>query len=471
MPNLNPEELIQKISIFSRIGFLALSALVNFILPDHDSDGFVSPILVTDYESVLDKTVDFLFGGLCRWDGQHFYHVARYGYTYETNLAFFPLFPSAVGAGAQVVTWATGLNFKSAFLIVVVAMNTALFTKSALTLFRLTRVVFRDDRIAFNSALFFCFSPATVFFIAPYSETLFAFCTFNGMLAYSKNEINYACAWFCISGCARSNGTINGGFIAHYFFSKMLTSIKTHKGFSLKFVADYLKPLGYLVTCLAIVLAPFLIFQIDGFYRFCKSGLRYPIELVRHGERNNLLMPGDQPIWCGHKIPMPYSYVQDAYWDVGFLRYYTLKQIPNFCLAFPIVVIILGSCVQFLYKHKNLFVQADEVYSQKRSSDTFPRHSFVYIVHAVFLTVFCVLNINVQVTTRMLASSSPVLYWIASTKFLVKDTGAPPDFDYIKENMFDWKGKFHRSSYNIISYFVSYAVVGTVLFSNNLPWT
>mgnify|MGYP002050440369 CR=1 FL=1 len=41
------------------------------------------------------------------------------------------------------------------------------------------------------------------------------------------------------------------------------------------------------------------------------------------------------PAWCRERVPSIYAHVQRTYWNVGFLRYYELKQLPNFALAAP----------------------------------------------------------------------------------------------------------------------------------------
>ena len=43
-----------------------------------------------------DRLIGFLVDGLVRWDAHHFLHIAQHGYTYESNLAFFPLYPLCV---------------------------------------------------------------------------------------------------------------------------------------------------------------------------------------------------------------------------------------------------------------------------------------------------------------------------------------------------------------------------------------
>ena len=64
------------------------------------------------------------------------------------------------------------------------------------------------------------------------------------------------------------------------------------------------------------------------------------------------------------------------------------------------------------------FLSAFQCKSFKRDK----KHSFlpfsiafsVYIVHATFLSLFSLLFVHVQVSTRMILSATPVPYWIAA---------------------------------------------------------
>ena len=83
-----------------------------------------------------------------------------------------------------------------------------------------------------------------------------------------------------------------------------------------------------------IILAPFILFQLYGYVLYC-----IPQADVTH---DSAYSP-----WCDKLIPLPYSYIQDSYWNVGFLRYFELKQTPNFLLATP--MILLSSCAVLIY--------------------------------------------------------------------------------------------------------------------------
>lgn len=254
----------------------------------------------------------------------------------------------------------------------------------------------------------------------------------------------------------------------------------------------------------AVAVAPFLLFQWYAFTEYCgltKPKLDYDANVIRYAEENSLKLPSAEPAeWCRDKIPIPYSYVQSRYWDVGFLRYFELRQAPNFLLAAPAIALILWSGHAFFRRHRHYCLRlgctyfnldpgaprapAHDVYR----SGVLPKDCFVYVAHAVFLALFCLLFAHVQIATRMICSSSPVLYWVAAVMTASPERKATPNLDLDKEaaalklesqeNLEHWwksalteEPVRRREGRWLRDYFVGYAVVGTVMFSNFLPWT
>ena len=74
--------------------------------------------------------------------------------------------------------------------------------------------------------------------------------------------------------------------------------------------------------------------------------------------------------------------------------------------------------------------------------------TFVYAAHCLALVVFCGAFLHIQVSTRLLCSSSPLLYWYAAD---TRRSGP----------LRPWIRRFY----------ILYSLVGTVAFSKNLPWT
>ena len=66
--------------------------------------------------------------------------------------------------------------------------------------------------------------------------------------------------------------------------------------------------------------------------------------------RRSLKLPSSLPVsdWCHGRMPMPYGYIQDKYWNVGFLRYFELRQIPNFIIAAPVIYVVLSHSLRFV---------------------------------------------------------------------------------------------------------------------------
>ena len=83
-----------------------------------------------------------------------------------------------------------------------------------------------------------------------------------------------------------------------------------------------------LALCSLVALAPLFAFQYVGYRQFCVDTQR------------------PQP-YCAHLLPNVYSHVQARYWNVGLFAYYELKQVPNFLLAAPTLLMSAAGVVAF----------------------------------------------------------------------------------------------------------------------------
>ena len=125
-----------------------------------------------------------------RWDGAHFLHIAHHGYTFETNLAFFPLYPLLVRTLAIGLHWLQEdyaiISFVTSLKLSAVFLSNAFFILATEALYDLSRKVLKDEYLAYKAALFFAINPANIFFAAPYSESLNALLTFFTLYKISK---------------------------------------------------------------------------------------------------------------------------------------------------------------------------------------------------------------------------------------------------------------------------------------------
>lgn len=468
--------------LLSRFIIFTIQYQVSQLIPDHDAHAFKH--LESDLEkNDIDINVWKTFTGFLRWDAQYFFHIAKYGYTFENTLAFFPMFPLIVGQIARYLELLCPIiNIDTWLIIVFFYFNFFFFLVAATFLFLLTAFVLGSYDMAYKATIFFSYNPASIFFSAPYTEVFYSSMSFAGMMVcfmcylkyrqvfvFRYQGLCYVLLLFGIATFTRSNGILNCGFIVFYAVKLYVNRVQHASN------KKYLMALKYagvtLILCLVVVL-PFVVFQMYSYFMFCRDfDPDLPERIVKMAEEHNFVLPGNvsryNQSWCFDKIPLAYSYVQSHYWNVGFLKYYEFKQIPNFLLAFPVVLIILYySAMFFKHHYRNLFS-----YMFVANYDSLPNvvekrhfkiHMFPFVVHAVFLTVFNVLTINVQVTTRILCSASPVLYWYCAYLFY----DVPSDeFGLFCNWRCEKKGIF------IKLYFISYYFIGTVMFCNYLPWT
>ncbi|XP_017079385.1 GPI mannosyltransferase 2 [Drosophila eugracilis] len=447
---------VTKLALASRIIVLLVQLVANGALPDHTPDVFRMPV---SHESKgccgwIDKLVMRCFGGLRHWDGEYFLHIAGNLYSYENTLAFYPLYPVVVRHVSQALEHlGLSLSQESLLLLVAVGLNLWIFCESANLLFQLTHRMFNDLNKSWNAALIYCFNPATIFFSAAYSESFFAYASFYLMLECLKpaDSFRYLRVGAALAACVvcRSNGLITLGFPLYFFVRHLLVKNKEQSTFwqLIQMILTILGAIGILHTYY------FYIYRL-----YCMPSIEehHPQHIVDYAEERKYLLSGQgskgSP-WCQYTLPFPYTYVQSHYWNVGFLRYYKWKQLPNFVLALPMLSFMHWHCYSYLHDFiKGVWTKVTSSGFRElvKENITFP-----FVMHAAFLTIVCTIFVHIQVSTRLLASATPVFYWFAA--------------DHMPKTLAQLKLRSKAGA--LFIWCTSYSLVGTVLFSNNYPWT
>ncbi|KAH9301909.1 hypothetical protein KI387_013492, partial [Taxus chinensis] len=266
------------------------------------------------------------------WDSVYYVRIAQCGYEYEQTYAFLPLLPLSMQFLSKTVLAPLVPVFGQRAVLAFsgYTLNNIAFVLSALFLYKLTLLVFKDSKAALQTTALFCFNPASIFYSSIYSESLFSLLSFAGIYSLLSGSNWKATLLFALSSAVRSNGVINAGF---FLFQAM------HQAYEALFQQKlFLFTLQVLVVAILqslCVFVPFVLFQLYGFLNIC------------HGGSSS---QGIRP-WCMANVPYLYGFVQSHYWDVGVLRYFQLKQLPNFLLASP--MLLLGTCSVIEYAMRN----------------------------------------------------------------------------------------------------------------------
>ena len=374
----------------------------------------------------FDVVVDRLVGHFGHWDGVYFARIARCGYENEQEHAFFPGYPLAIRSVSAVFSKEPSRQVivLSGFIV-----SNAAFVVAAIFLYSLTKAVFSDELLSRASALLFCFNPASIFMSSVYTESLFALFAFGGMFLFENNAPLLGVAFFTCATGTRSNGIILVAYAVYHIIIRCPVDAKALRGLISRFLM--------LSIAALVISAPYVAFEVYGRQVYCTSN--------------------DPRPWCSEGSM--YAFVQRHYWNNGFLRYYVMKQVPNFLLA-SFVFFSAASCTiaSFPYFHeivanfshdtstKGLHYATGSLKSQLLRPGRI--RSLVYIVHLFALTLFAALFMHVQVTTRFLMCQCP-LYWSAARAVLAGG----------------------RSRYIFVIAFAAYTVVGVLMFTNFYPWT
>ncbi|KAK9170534.1 hypothetical protein Syun_002674 [Stephania yunnanensis] len=506
------QTLILRIAIASRLILLTLILLWRSLLSPYDTSAPLNPNCLSSHQALNSAPISPSIGSAIEssivWDGVYFARIAQCGYEYEQTFAFLPLLPILMYSVAHTVLapLVPVIGYRAVLGLSGYVINNVAFVFAAVYLYRLSAIVLKDRKASLLATILFCFNPASIFYSSVYSESLYSLFSFGGLYYLLSGSSTAAVLLLAVSGSARSNGVLNAGYFCFQAMHRAYDAIlrkkhaNVHGGYhNVGKMSGRNRMLAVQVLITGVVRAmcifvPFIAFQLYGYYNLCLG--RSPDEI--------------RP-WCKARIPFLYDFIQSHYWGVGFLRYFELKQLPNFLLASPILSLALCSIVHYAKLRPELVfslgfrapdeekdaasvlyllepvrsannAQSLEFFSSKvqledstirqrkhRSkvdSDSL-RHSrdeqvtpakqgyssillLPFILHLGFMAATAFFVMHVQVATRFL-SSSPPLYWFSS--YLMHSRSG---------------SKWGRL---VWAYCAAYIFIGSLLFSNFYPFT
>ncbi|KAL9679927.1 hypothetical protein QQ045_017798 [Rhodiola kirilowii] len=489
--------LVLRYAVSSRILLLTLIVLWRSIVDPYDTSALLNPNCISssngsDSDPLVNGTVLWPWIGLkiegsIVWDGVYFSRIAQCGYEYEQTYAFLPLFPICMRVLSRTVfrPLVPLIGLRAVLGVSGYLLNIVAFSFAAMYMYRLSLLILKDSEASLQAAVLFCFNPASIFYSSVYSESLYSLLSVGGVYHLLSGEKSVAIILLALSGSVRSNGILNAGYVCFETLHLTYDTILHRKS---AFAAIKFLILGVLRSICIFV--PFVAFQAYGYYNICL------------GRKPDEISP-----WCSARVPLLYNYIQSHYWGVGFLRYFQLKQLPNFLLASPILFLAICSVLHFVRLRPSFFIslgfkasneeknelissaagqrlkvdspsksctpttQRDNQHFRKRiivqgsgtkatpvdyevsmSSRYYPVFLIPFVLHLAFMVATAFFVMHVQVSTRFL-SACPPLYWFASHIMTSTDTGSK------------------RRASLIWTYSAGYIFLGSLLFSNFYPFT
>ncbi|TRM69692.1 glycosyltransferase family 76 protein [Schizophyllum amplum] len=351
---------LARYSYASRALLIFLTLLASYLLPPFDAsakaDAFTAPWA----------------DALVRWDVFHFAQIARGGYVHEHQWAFFP--------GVPWLLRATALSQREFLLGGTVLV---LLCDPTLVMYDLSLLVLGNRDAALLSALLSLLpsSPMTLRLV-PYAEPFYTYLSYRGMLFCERRQWIYATVSFALAGLFRSNGLSLAGFLV---WGMLIRPFVEGRARTIS-ITTVLK----CALLAIIVFAPFVYHQYTGYRAFCTTSV--------------------PPKWCRNTIPLIYSHVQSTYWNVGFLRYWMLQQLPNFVIAAPPLLAILS----FASWHLRRTLPAQILPSPPPGHQPFLSPALTpHALHATFMALILLFASHTQIALRLVAAM-PFTYWAAA---------------------------------------------------------
>ncbi|XP_058108525.1 uncharacterized protein LOC131251674 [Magnolia sinica] len=325
---------VLRVALISRVLLVFLIATWRSLAPPYDTSASLNPTCLasprpttTAPGSVPLQRVGSAIEDSIVWDGVYFVRIAECGYEYEQTYAFLPLLPFCIRALSRTVfaPLVPILGYRAVLGLSGYVLNNVAFLFAAVYFYKLSVLILKDTDAAFRASVLFCFNPASIFYSSLYSESLYSLFSLGGLYHLLSGANTIAVLLLAVSGSARSNGVLNAGYFCFQGMHQAYDAILRKKSPSLAVKAIVVAAMRTL-----FIFAPFIGFQAYAYFNICRGSL------------SEELRP-----WCKARVPLLYDFLQSHYWGVGFLRYFQLKQLPNFLLASPILSLAVCSIIHY----------------------------------------------------------------------------------------------------------------------------
>ena len=455
-------------ALFSRLFLLTAMIISNALIADHNASGvFIFPQEHFDAnERTLDEGLSDVWKTFTKWDAAYFLHIARDGYQFEAEHAFFPLYPVLIKFLARVIALISSLSVDKSIVMAGISISIGCFVLSTVVLWYLLSHFQVSACLRSTAVLLFILNPANVFFTTVYTESLFSCLTFGGMVAWETGYYLPAVIVFALASATRSNGVFAVVFVVSHVFINdfILRNSADDKHFVNNAFRSGLK----MLVASGMIYLPFIVYSIVCYCKLCNM-CYIDMSLCQFSEwfctsfQNSSICERNKAysevlIECDMPISTIYGSIQKNYWGVGFMRYYLWKQLPNFMLAFPVLAICFKITVHFFtsFGHHIACTEAEKLQTRFQrgfySFLLYNRLVLPYLMHMVAIMMIAVFYAHIQISTRLLFSSCPLLclhlgQYLESAKQLNVNI--------------NW----------LFLYFASFNIMGVLLHPNYFPWT
>ncbi len=186
--------------VTARTGLLALAIAVCFILLilfiGHYSNGTIPGNSDLQARYTLEPATHLDF--MSEWDGPHYLHIAKYGYTDNSLTAFFPLYPLLIRLAMFVL---------SSPLISGLLVSWACLTGAIYFYLKIVgELINKDINDKILGVMLFLFFPTGVFLAATYTEALFAFLLLGSFYCALKNRLLWSAILSALATAAHPEG-------------------------------------------------------------------------------------------------------------------------------------------------------------------------------------------------------------------------------------------------------------------------